>query len=348
MASVWDRGASITERDARGLFVNAFITKARDLNYKDLCNVVDSTRRQELYAALGTVPQMEEVKSERSFAGYEEYTFTVDNVEYQAGIKVQRRLVEEDQTGQTRTILGSLGARVANHPDKLMYAVMAAGESTTGFDGFMFFATNHVLGTESAQSNLIAGTLTAAEISADAIDTSAKAFQSDFRLAVETMENMQDDRGEPYYEDGVKAEDLIIVVPSALKFIAKAALGVRFLDATSNIMEGECKKIISVPSAYLASRCDWYLYNIGQPVRPFIHQRFRPKRKSELIDTLKAKYSEDVLAQLETVMIESVWRNGDQVDSHTLKTGEYLLGARALYATTVGDFRTAVKVNNTE
>ena len=343
--AVWDEGSSITTRDARGIFAKMFLIKVAQLAYPELCEVVDSTRLSEFYAAIGSVPQMEELDDERIFEGYTEYEKTINNLEYSAGLRVRRKLVLADQVGQTRKLLQAFGARIANHPDKLMFQMIVA--NPLAIDGVAFFSDSHALGAQ-AIDNIVTGTLTAAEILADDVKTSAKAFQNDFKNAITQLENMVDDRGEPLHPNGINEKDCVAVVPTALKWVARTALGASMLDTTTNVFEGQVKKIISVPSAYLSSRCDWYLAHTGDPMKPILFQRFRPKKSSEFLDQLPEGFDESLVAQMQTILLETVWRDGENVSSHTLLKQEYLISAYAMYTMQPGDFREIVKVDNTE
>jgi len=117
---------NVIERGVRGIFGREFITRQRKAKYGQFSTIVDSNKEEEKFVAISTLPQLAEMVDERVLAGFSEYEYTIKNKIYATGIRVPRSIFDFDQTGQLRTLVQSLGARVANFPDKLMMQLLGA------------------------------------------------------------------------------------------------------------------------------------------------------------------------------------------------------------------------------
>ncbi len=341
---------NIVERGIRGLFAREFITRQRKAKYTRFATVVDSDKQTEKFNAISTLPQLAEVKDERVMAGFSEYSYEITNKVYMTGIKVPRTLFEFDQTGQLRTLVQSMGARVANFPDKLMFQTMAANGN--GYDAKPFIGTTHDLGDGTAQSNLVTGSQTNAKIDgtlkADR-DDSIAAFQLDLIKAKSRLLEFLDDRGEPWHDDA-EPETLLVICHPQNEFFVRTALEGAIIADTANVMARSIGGVLTTnymdifkDSGGTIRKGTWFLCKVDGSVQPMIFQRFAPKQNFQ--DAIP-EADHGVLAALNSVEVQVVMRTGQGIDSHTFFDDEFLFGARTIYSAGYGMWQNIIKVKS--
>lgn len=233
----------------RALFLNSIEATASD--YKKLAMIMPSSKSEEKYAWLSSVPGMREFVDERQAAGLQEYSFTLENKTWESTIEVDRAALEDEQYGQIKLRVQSLAEAAVKHKDQMIIELLANGFTEKGYDGQAFFATNHP-GAEGTQSNT--GT--------DAL--SAPALQA----AISQMAKLKDDSGRPL---GVLADTLI--VPADLEWKALELLtstlkpGGETNDA--NVLRGRLGLIVS---PYLTDPNDWFVCATKSALKPFLLQ----------------------------------------------------------------------------
>jgi len=354
---------NVIERGIRGIFGREFVTRQRKAKHTQFCTVVDSDKKEEKYNTISTLPQLTEMKDERVMAGFSEYDYTIENKVYATGIKVPRTLFEFDQTGQLRTLVQSLGARVANFPDKLVFTLLGLSyDSTNGlcYDGAQFCEASgeggHDLGNGTAQYNCFLGHLTDAllDLSHSANyktdrDNAIACFQQDLRLAKARLLEFTDDRGEPWHDDA-EPEGLVIICHPRAEFFVRTALEASIVSDTGNITMHSVGKVLtcSRPEPFIANDDDtfhygtWYLMKIDTPVRPMIFQRFGPKQ--DFPDTVP-EADQGMLQALSAVEVQTIMRTGRDVSETTFFDDDFLFGARVLYSAGYGMWQNCVKVD---
>ncbi len=355
------RQRQITRKEVRGLFCKSFITQARKVLWPKFCEAIDTFSETEYFATLGTVPQVVEINPDHEVTASElsEYTQTFTNKLYKSLIRLKRSLLDFDQTGQVRTLLHSMAARVVNFPDKLVMQGLRNGTSATlaaCITGSAFFSASHAFGS-STQSNLITGSTAAANFADTDRPTLAEKLIYDLDIALVTMLSWTDDQGEPIYQM-IDPKDLLVICGPRIVSTMKMALGAKFIKATDNVYEGFIGEVVA--SNYLPASgnesADWYLVNLGAPQRPFIYSRFRTRTDSEMQDSLGDNQAtgapfnitmEDLknLSSIE-ILTNLGSRDGMNADSHVILNEEFLLSARWRGAVSYGPPWTCVKVNN--
>ena len=343
---------NVIERGIRGLFGREFITRQRKVRYPRFTQVVDSDKETEKYNAISTLPQLQELTDERTMAGFAEYSYEIQNKIYATGIKVPRKLFEFDQTGQLRTLVQSMGARVANFPDKLVLALLGANAAC--YDKTAFLGTGHDLGDGTSQVNDIAGHLDNTNITAAtkvARDNMIAAFQMDLNTAKGQLLKLLDDRGEPWHEEAEPDGLLVLCHPMAELFVRTALEGV-MVSESSNVFVKSVGGIIT--TNYPAPFTDisgvvrygtWYLMKIDTPVQPLIFQRFAPKQN---FPDIIPEADQAVLQALSAVEIQTVMRGGKDIDAHTFFDDEYLFGARTVYSAGYGMWQNVIRVKGSD
>jgi phage major head subunit gpT-like protein len=340
---------NIIERGIRGLFAREFLTRQRKAKHPMFTTVVQSDKQEEKYNTISTLPQLREVTDERVLSGFSEYSYTLKNKVYSTGIKVPRTLFEFDQTAQLRTLVQSLGARVANFPDKLLYSVM--GANPTCYDGQSFFSATHDMGDGNAQVNTLTGqftnsTITGATSKTNRDDLIAR-FQLDLIAAKAQLLLLKDDRGEPWHETA-EPESLLILCHPRVEFYVRTALEAALVSDTGNVTLKSVRGLITTnyetpftDSGPTLRYGTWYLMKTDTPIMPFIFQRFGPKMDFQ--DPIP-EADQAVLQALNSVEIQTVMRTGQMIDAHTFFDDEFLFGARVIYSAGVGMWNNIIRV----
>jgi len=350
---------NIVERGIRGIFGREFLTRQRKAKYPSISTVVDSDKQEEKYNSISTLPDLTEMKDERVISGFSEYTYSIKNKVYATGVKVPRTLFEFDQTGQLRTLVQSLGSRVANFPDKLVWTVLKLGDSATlgkSYDNVAFFQDagdgGHDLGNGVGQVNCVMGHVTdafLATMTKTGRDDSIAAFQQDLRIAKAMLLELTDDRGEPWHDDA-EPESLVILCHPRLEFFVRTALEASIISDTGNITIHSVGKVISCNrnDCFYAHDDDavhygtWYLMKIDTPIKPFIFQRFGPKQSFP--DSIPES-DHEMLQALSSVEIQTVMRTGSDISETTFFDDDFLFGARVLYSAGYGMWQNIIKVD---
>ncbi len=94
-----------------------------------------STKDQEKYRWLGSVPRMREWGTGRKAQGLRQEAYDVDNLKYESSIEVDRDEISDDQTGQIRIRIGELAVAAATHKDYLLAQLLING-ATSGYNSY--------------------------------------------------------------------------------------------------------------------------------------------------------------------------------------------------------------------
>lgn len=132
--------------------------------YQKIAMVVPSQTREEIYAWLGQFPGMREWVGPRTVKNLELHDFTIKNRDFESTISVPRNDIEDDRAGVFTPMFRELGKAAAEHPDELVFALLAAGFTTACYDGQPFFDADHPVknaaGVVVSASNIQAGSET--------------------------------------------------------------------------------------------------------------------------------------------------------------------------------------------
>jgi len=349
---------NVIERGIRGIFAREFLTRQRKAKYPIFCSIVDSDKQTEKYNAISTLPQLKETTDERILSGFSEYSYEITNKVYMTGIKVPRTLFEFDQTGQLRTLVQSLGARVANFPDSLSFAILGTSLTATCYDGAAFCVTaspGHDLGDGVLQANLMTGGLTNTLLAKSTAgnqktdrDNAIAAFQEDLRLAKAMLLELCDDRGEPWHDDA-DPESLVILCHPRAEFFVRTALEASIISDTGNITVKSVGRILTTnrktpfyDAAGAIEYGTWYLFKVDTPIKPMIFQRFGPK--TDFPDTIP-EADQAPLQALNAVEVQTIMRTGSAISETTFFDDDFLFGARVLYSSGFGMWQNCIRVN---
>jgi phage major head subunit gpT-like protein len=144
-------------------FNDAFAGAQSDWN--QVAMEVPSTQAQEQYAWLGSMTRFREWIGDRVIQNLKSHDFAVKNKSFENTVGVDRDNIEDDTFGVYKPMFSQLGQDAKNHPDELVFALMAAGFSSPCYDAQYFFDTDHPVvqadGTTASVSNFGGGAGTA-------------------------------------------------------------------------------------------------------------------------------------------------------------------------------------------
>ena len=115
-----------------------------------------STKKEEHYRWLATIPGFREWVGERVVNNLKTHGYTLRNVPFESTIGVDREDIEDDSVGIYKPSIEMMGFNAKQHPDTLVFSLMRDGDRRKCFDGQFFFDTDHpvmVGGSESSVSN---------------------------------------------------------------------------------------------------------------------------------------------------------------------------------------------------
>lgn len=268
---------------------------------------VNSNSDQEDYGWLGATPGISEWLDERQLKGLAEYSYSLKNKKWEGTLQVKKEDLEDEKTGQLKIRTQDLATRAANHRWKYLNEVIIAGATQLAYDGQYYFDTDHaypnaeVPGT---QSNKLTGT-----------GTTLAQVKADFIAARKAMKQFNDDRGEIFHEMPL---NLVVMCPVDLEVTFEELLNATLISNTTNTLKGAASL---VSSPYLSDVNDWYLFNVGSFLKPFIFQNRMPIEWHAL-------------------------DNPEQSDSVFMRDAAFF-GTRARYAIGYGLWQNAILTTNT-
>jgi len=131
----------------RAEFLNSMEGAAEPAPIEDWVTPVPSTARIENYAWMTPAPGISRYQGYRRLAQMSPVKYSVENLEYDGAFSVSLRDVEDDQVGGYKLRMRDLVEKSKTpFKSRLILQTLAAGKSTTCFDGSNFFATSHNIG----------------------------------------------------------------------------------------------------------------------------------------------------------------------------------------------------------
>lgn len=121
-----------------------------------IATLVPSSTGSEKYDWLGEWPAIREWIGDRVLKELAASTYAIDNKSYESTVRVKKPHVEDDQLGIYGPMFQELGRTTAAFPDRLIFALLAAGQVNKCYDGQPFFDDEHPVGGGVA-SNFTAG-----------------------------------------------------------------------------------------------------------------------------------------------------------------------------------------------
>ncbi len=117
-----------------------------DQQWQKIATRVPSSTSSEDYGWLGALPKMREWIGERVVENLRAHHYSLRNKKFEATVGVPRDDLDDDHIGIYNPITQSMGESAAEHPDELIFGLLAAGDSTKCYDGKNFFSASHPVG----------------------------------------------------------------------------------------------------------------------------------------------------------------------------------------------------------
>lgn len=114
--------------------------------WNKVSTLVPSGNAAEDYAWLGSFPQLREWIGDRVVKNLQTSSYSIRNKKFESTVAVQRPDIERDNIGLYAALMEQMGYAAAVHPDKLVFALLAAGFATNCYDGQYFFDSDHPVG----------------------------------------------------------------------------------------------------------------------------------------------------------------------------------------------------------
>lgn len=124
-------------------FQDGYAQMRADAFWEQVATLVPSTTASNTYGWLGDFPTLREWVGERVVKDMKETGYSIENKLFEATLGIQRTKIEDDQYGHYATIAQSMGQEAAQHPSRLVQAVISAGATSLCYDGQNFFDTDH-------------------------------------------------------------------------------------------------------------------------------------------------------------------------------------------------------------
>ena len=125
-------------------FVKAFAGVTPD--WSKIATLVPSTAKVENYGWLAEFPRLREWIGDRQIKSIAASGYQITNKKFEASVGIPRDDIDDDSYGVMTPLFQEMGYAASTHPDELVFALLAAGFTTTCFDGQYFFDTDHPVG----------------------------------------------------------------------------------------------------------------------------------------------------------------------------------------------------------
>lgn len=122
------------------------------VDWQQIATPIPSSTREQHYAWLGQFPQLREWIGERVLKDMAAHDYRVKNKKFESTVKVSRDDIDDDQFGIYKPLFEAMGYAAKQHPDELVFGLLAAGLGSKCYDGQYFFDTDHPVGENDVQS----------------------------------------------------------------------------------------------------------------------------------------------------------------------------------------------------
>jgi phage major head subunit gpT-like protein len=143
-------------------FQDALAATATD--WEKIATRVPSSNASNTYGWLNQFPKLREWVGDRVVKDMAAQAYQVQNKLYEGTVGVKRTDIEDDNVGVYTPLFAEMGRAAKTHADELVFALLAAGATTTCYDGQFFFDTDHPVypnvdgtGTATTVANVVAG-----------------------------------------------------------------------------------------------------------------------------------------------------------------------------------------------
>lgn len=124
-------------------FKDAYAQMTVDPFWKKVATLVPSSTSSNTYGWLQDFPQLREWIGDRVVKDMKSQGYEISNRLFESTLGVQRTAIEDDQYGHYSPIAAHMGQEAAQHPDRLISDLMAAGTTSLCYDGQNYFDIDH-------------------------------------------------------------------------------------------------------------------------------------------------------------------------------------------------------------
>lgn len=113
------------------------------VNWDKIAMTVPSSSRDETYGWLGQFPQLREWVGPRHVHKLQNQSFKIVNRQFESTISVSKNDISDDRIGIFKPMFSEMGHLARNHPEELIFSLLADGFSTPCYDGQNYFDADH-------------------------------------------------------------------------------------------------------------------------------------------------------------------------------------------------------------
>lgn len=291
--------------------------------------IIESDQDSEDYAWLGQSPQMSEKKGEKKFRQLRETDWNIKNVEFQTGIRIPKKHIIYNKTGQVIPRINEMADRTTAHWANLVAPLLVAGASGLCYDGQYFFDTDHSEGDSGTQSNSISADISAYAVTNHGVVTAPSAGEMIHAImaGIQQMLAFKDDLGEYCNEN--MTEFMILVAPSLLT-AGLSALKARSIDGGDSnlIIEQDSFRLRLQSSPRFESWTDKFaILSTQGEQKPIMRQQRVPNEAAPGYD-------------MDGMLMETLWLDSE----HCKKNDECLVSVETERNAAYGDWKKACLV----
>ncbi len=123
------------------VYTDAFMNAP--VHWDKIAMTVPSASRDETYGWLGNFPQLREWIGPRHVHNLKAHSFKITNRKFESTISIERDDLSDDRLGVFKPAISEMGHLARQHPEELIFGLLASGFATTCFDGQYFFDADH-------------------------------------------------------------------------------------------------------------------------------------------------------------------------------------------------------------
>lgn len=211
-----------------------------------------STTSEEIYGWLGAVPGMREFLGEAVIRNIVESAFGIKNKPFESTIGVTRENIERDKLGIYRPLFQAMGLAAREHPDELLAETVMAGFDTNCYTGKKFFDADH----EPEKGGTKFSNKATKKLSA-----------ANFQTARANIKSRKNAKGRPM----ALGRDLVLVVSPDYEATGRTILVAdKVGGGNDNVDKGTAR--LEVWPRLASNPHNWFLFELGYPLKPFINQ----------------------------------------------------------------------------
>lgn len=244
------------------------VVQAAEPFYPQVCYVNQSSRLAETYGMLGSIPGVREWTGDRVYNELRGIDFSVTNKLWEDSLAIPKTNVDDDILGMYGPVIENMAIEASYHPDELLMSSIINGSSTTCWDSQYFFDTDHSWGSSGTQSNAITQSVS------NTAAVTALEFRSGFDAARVKLLQYKNDQGKYLNRTTIKKmSSLLVLCPPELETSARTAFQASVLN-NATVVILDAPQIVATP--LLTSATSFYVFNVGNPLKPFVFQAREP------------------------------------------------------------------------